>query len=259
MPAAGPSSASEERRRTAPYDDDNDAQDSVNAACRVRVVPPQEEEPDHQGSGPRQWKSDHKFRSHGIGSDDADGLGTLQVRQNPIPLQNKNQGLGLALYTMSSFLVAAVPYQDRSSTAINPPVMPPKQAQWAAPMLKLQERITEEWRRREKKGSSSLAPMAGLLAEMQAVERAARFAEEEHGIVSEERAREVTERTEELAACQALEDRLAPLARQVPAVFRRVMACRGEVVRCIDHSSHTATANAGTSASSMPPQHQHSF
>ncbi|KAG2655375.1 protein ROH1-like [Panicum virgatum] len=201
--------------------------------------------------------------------------------QAPAAAPGAGCGLGLALYTMSSVLVfamwalvAAVPCQDRSSAAIGPPVAPPKQAQWAAPMSALQERIAEEWRRREKKGSSSgPAPTAGLLAEMQAVERASRDLnslleeiaeeeedEEEHGIDGEERAREVAERAEELAAaCRALEDGLAPLERQVRAVFHRVVACRAEVVRCIDHSSRTATANAAASASGAPPQHQHSF
>ncbi|XP_066324724.1 protein ROH1A-like [Miscanthus floridulus] len=196
-------------------------------------------------------------------------------------------GLGLALYTMSSVLVfamwalvGAVPCQDRASAASNPPVAPPKQAQWAAPMSALQERIAEEWRRKEKKGScSGSAPTAGLLAEMQAVERAARelnsvleeIAEEEdeekdeerrrQGIVGEERARDVTERAEELAAaCRALEDGLAPLERQVRAVFHRVVACRAEVVRCMDLSARAGTANAAAaSASGVPPQHQYSF
>ncbi|KAJ1277480.1 hypothetical protein BS78_04G007100 [Paspalum vaginatum] len=132
-------------------------------------------------------------------------------------------GLGLALHTMSSVLVfaawalvAAVPCQDRASAAIGAPAPPPKQAQWAAPMSALQDRVAEEWRRREKRGSTSgPAPTAGLLAEMQAVERAARdlnslLEEEEEeeeeqqeaagqGILGEERAREVTERAEELA------------------------------------------------------------
>ncbi|CAN6242713.1 unnamed protein product [Urochloa humidicola] len=206
--------------------------------------------------------------------------------QAPAAAAGAGCGLGLALYTMSSVLVfamwalvAAVPCQDRTSAAATaPPVSPPKQAQWAAPMSALQERIAEEWRRREKKGSSSgpSASTAGLLAEMQAVERAARdlnclleeIAEEEeeeeaHGLVGEERARDVTERAEELAAaCRALEDGLAPLERQVRAVFHRVVACRAEVVRCIDHSSRAAaaaTANAAASASGLPPQHQHSF
>ncbi|CAD6252216.1 unnamed protein product [Miscanthus lutarioriparius] len=193
-------------------------------------------------------------------------------------------GLGLALYTMSSVLVfamwalvGAVPCQDRASAASNPPVAPPKQAQWAAPMSALQERIAEEWRRREKKGScSGSAPTAGLLAEMQTLERAARelnsvleeIAEEEEdeerrrqGIVGEERARDVTDRAEELAAaCRALEDGLAPLERQVRAVFHRVVACRAEVVRFMDLSARAGTANAATaSASGVPPQHQHSF
>ncbi|CAN6277289.1 unnamed protein product [Urochloa humidicola] len=204
--------------------------------------------------------------------------------QAPAAAAGAGCGLGLALYTMSSVLVfamwalvAAVPCQDRAAAAAAqaPPVAPPKQAQWAAPMAALQERIAEEWRRREKKHGSSAgpAPTAGLLAEMQAVERAARdlnslleeISEEEEeeeghgGLVGEERAREVTERAEELAAaCRALEDGLAPLERQVRAVFHRVVACRAVVVRCIDHSSRAA-ANAAASASGLPPHHQHSF
>lgn len=188
-------------------------------------------------------------------------------------------GLGLALYTMSSVLVfamwalvAAVPCQDRSSAATNPPVAPPKQAQWATPMSALQERIAEEWRRREKKGSSSgSAATTGLLAEMQAVERAARelnslleeIAEEEEAAeaevgVNEERAGEVVERAEALAsACRALEEGLAPLERQVRAVFHRVVASRAEVVHCMEHSARSA--NAAASASGVPPPHHHSF
>ncbi|KAL6848408.1 hypothetical protein ACP4OV_021702 [Aristida adscensionis] len=194
-------------------------------------------------------------------------------------------GLGLALYTMSSVLVfamwalvAAVPCQDRASAAINPPVAPPKQAQWAAPMASLQERIAEEWRRKDKKGSSSgPATATGLLAEMQAVERAARdlnslleeIAEEDDdedsvAIVGEERAREVTDRAEELAAaCRALEEGLAPLERQVRAVFHRVVASRAEVVWCMEHSSRAAGAHAPAASASgappPPPPHHHSF
>ena len=189
-------------------------------------------------------------------------------------------GLGLALYTMSSVLVfamwalvAAVPCQDRASAAA--PVAPAKQAQWAAPMTAIQERIVEESRRRDKKGSSSGASSpasAGLLAEMQAVERAARelnslleeIAEEEDeaaeveapASISEERAGDVVERAEALAgACRALEDGLAPLERQVRAVFHRVVASRAEVVRCMEHS---ARSTAG-SASGPPAQQPHSF
>ncbi|PAN17955.1 hypothetical protein PAHAL_3G167800 [Panicum hallii] len=203
----------------------------------------------------------------------------------PLPSQvGAGCGLGLTLYTMSSVLVfamwalvAAVPCQDRASAAINPPVAPPKQAQWAQAMAALQDRIADEWRRKDKKlppgsgggGSSSSAigteGAGGLLAEMQAVERAARDLnslleeiaeddeEEVHGMVSEERAREVTERAEELAAaCRALEEGLAPLERQVRAVFHRVVSFRSDLVRCIDN---TARTNAAASAT---PQH-HSF
>jgi hypothetical protein len=117
-----------------------------------------------------------------------------------------------------------------------PPVASPKQAQWAAPMSALQERIMEEWRRKEKKGyCSGSATTSGLLVEMQAVELAARelnsvleeIAEEEEeedddewrrqGIVDEERARDVTERAEELAAaCRTLEETGSVLWRPTP-------------------------------------------
>jgi hypothetical protein len=66
---------------------------------------------------------------------------------------------------------------------------------------------------------------------MQAVERSTRdlnrlleeipeeHEEEDNGIVGEERAQELTELAEELAAaCRALEDRLAPLERQARLV-----------------------------------------
>uniref|UniRef100_A0A0E0JUI0 Uncharacterized protein n=1 Tax=Oryza punctata TaxID=4537 RepID=A0A0E0JUI0_ORYPU len=192
-------------------------------------------------------------------------------------------GLGLALYTMSSVLVfsmwalvAAVPCQDRASAATNPPVAPPKQVQWAAPMSALQERISDEWRKKDKKGSSSGSAATGLLAEMQAVERAARelssvleeVAEEEEEEqlvmgVSAERAHDVVERAEALAAaCRALEEGLAPLERQVRTVFHRVVASRGEVVRIMEHSTRSnssATANAAAASGSGAPPHHHSF
>uniref|UniRef100_A0ACD5ZAK5 Uncharacterized protein n=1 Tax=Avena sativa TaxID=4498 RepID=A0ACD5ZAK5_AVESA len=200
-------------------------------------------------------------------------------------------GLGLALYTMSSVLVfamwalvAAVPCQDRAS-ASTAPNAPPKQVQWAAPMTALQERVVEESRRKEKKGSSSgnsssSSASTGLLAEMQAVERAARelsslldeIAEEDEAAaaatadseteavasVSEERAGDVVERAEALAgACRALEDGLAPLERQVRAVFHRVVASRAEVVRCIEHSARSGSA--GSASAGAPPPQPHSF
>ena len=74
--------------------------------------------------------------------------------------------------------------------------------------------------------------------------------------ISEERAGDVVERAEALAgACRALEDGLAPLERQVRAVFHRVVASRAEVVRCMEHS---ARSTAG-SASGTPEQQPHSF
>ncbi|GJN18774.1 hypothetical protein PR202_gb05972 [Eleusine coracana subsp. coracana] len=178
-------------------------------------------------------------------------------------------GLGLALYTMSSVLVfamwalvAAVPCQDRASAAISPPVAPPKQAQWAGSMAALQDRIADEWKRRDKSryhGSSSSSAMTptgagGLLAEMQAVERAARDLNslleeiaEEDDAEETQRCEVVRERAEELAAaCRALEEGLAPLERQLRAVFHRVVAFRADLVRSIDNSARTNAATAPT-------------
>ncbi|XP_008801782.2 uncharacterized protein LOC103715802 [Phoenix dactylifera] len=161
--------------------------------------------------------------------------------------------LAAAVYTMSAVLVfamwalgAALPCQERGG----PPVAPPRQLPWAAAMVALQERIAEEWRRRDRKA-------AGMLAELLEVERCGKVliqvVEEASGAragggeggtsLERERAEEVAERAAELAeACRRLEEGLGPLERQVREVFHRVVGSRAEVLRCLDQRARSAIA-----------------
>ncbi|XP_078161225.1 protein ROH1A-like [Carex rostrata] len=178
-------------------------------------------------------------------------------------------GLAMAVYTMSSLLVfvmwvlvSAVPCHERLSTngttnATAPPPPPPKHLQWAAPMMTLQDKITEEWKRKDKKTSG------GLLAEMQTVESSARWLMEwvEEGVkeggplIEEDRAKEVTARASELEeACELLEEGLEPFERQVRAVFHRVVSSRAEVIRYLDDSVRSARAH-GHGNAGHPPLH----
>lgn len=153
------------------------------------------------------------------------------------------------MYTMSAVLVvamwalgASVPCQERGGQ----PVVPPKNLPWAMAMVGLQERISDEWRRRDRKAAA-----AGLLAEVQEVESCGRglmeVVEEAAAgggggaLLEKERAQEVAERAAELAeACRRLEEGLGPLERQVREVFHRVVGNRAEVLRCLEQSARSA-------------------
>ncbi|KAE8777021.1 hypothetical protein D1007_50272 [Hordeum vulgare] len=133
-------------------------------------------------------------------------------------------------------LVTAVPCQDRVSGAAL--VAPAKQAQWAAPMMALQERIVEESRRTDKKGSSSSA-FAGLLAEMQAMERVAW---------------ELNSLLEEIAGKGRGSHRVGgPGVRQRGARRRRGGACRGAIRRVQGVGGRPRAAGA-TGARRVPPR-----
>lgn len=176
-------------------------------------------------------------------------------------------GLAMAVYTMSSFLVfvmwvlvSAVPCYDRvgtNNTTTPPPPPPPKHLQWAVPMATLQEKITEEWKRKDKRASGI------LLAEMQAVEKSARWlmewveegVEEGGPLIEEDRAAEVAARAVELEeSCDLLEEGLEPFERQVRAVFHRVVSSRAEVIRYLDDSMRSTRAH-GQGNAGLPPLH----
>ncbi|KAJ3672547.1 hypothetical protein LUZ60_007268 [Juncus effusus] len=175
-------------------------------------------------------------------------------------------GLAMAVYTMSSFLVfsmwalvSAVPCQDRTGTngtntaTAPPPPPPPKHLHWAAPMLALQDKITDELKRKDKKNAPTC-----LLAEMQAMEKSAKWLkewveEEEESddggpLIEEDRAAEVAIRAAELEeTCKVLEDGLGSFERQVREVFHRVVSSRAEVIRCQDHSMRAVSSMHGSS------------
>jgi Protein BYPASS1-related len=179
-------------------------------------------------------------------------------------------GLATAVYTMTSLLVfvmwvlvSAVPCYDQvgpngtNNATPPPPPPPPKHLQWVVPMVTLQEKITEEWKRKDKRAS------AGLLAEMQAVEKNARWlmewVEEEAGeggpLIEEERAAEVAARAVELEeACDILEEGLEPFERQVRLVFHRVVSNRAEVFRYLDDSMRSVKVH-GHSNVGLPLLH----
>lgn len=164
--------------------------------------------------------------------------------------------VALAVYAMSSLLAftmwalaAAVPSQDRGSTASSSPVSPRQHLLWAGAMIELQERITGEWRRSRLRGSS-----AGLLAEFQRMEKPMRELMEAMGErgAAASRAEEVAARAGELAeACRKLSEGVGPLEKQVREVFHRLVGSRAEVIRCVDHTS-LAAADADA-AVSVPP------
>ncbi|XP_073012161.1 protein BYPASS1-LIKE-like [Typha latifolia] len=176
-------------------------------------------------------------------------------------------GLALAVFTMNSVLafvtwVLAISFHDGGSAAPAPP-LPPRHLHWGAAMASLQERITEEWQRRERRDRNSLTPAAGLLAEVQGVERCGRVllefvgeAPEGGGPLLEQEigSGDVAELAGELAeACRAMEDRLRPVERQVRAVFHSVVSCRSDVLRCLEHCSRSANNSTISTASASYP------
>ncbi|KAJ6701770.1 hypothetical protein OIU74_013023 [Salix koriyanagi] len=87
-----------------------------------------------------------------------------------VPRGGESTGLAQPVYIMSTVmvfviwaLVAAIPCQERSGLSTHFQI--PKQFGWAHSIIGMQEKIGEEWKRKEKKGS------AGLLEEMQRMEK----------------------------------------------------------------------------------------
>jgi hypothetical protein len=140
-------------------------------------------------------------------------------------------GLALTIYTMSSILlftmwslVAAIPCQDRG---LNVNFTIPRQVLWAAPVMSLHERISEESKKRERKNT------CGLLKEIQKIEKCARvmnnLADSLHFPLSEEKEKEVRVKVQDVVnVCEDLKDGLDPLEKQVREVFHRIVRGRME-------------------------------
>ncbi|CAK9141943.1 unnamed protein product [Ilex paraguariensis] len=154
------------------------------------------------------------------------------------PRGGEPTGLALPVYIMNTALVfvmwalvAAIPCQERTGLATHFPV--PRQLGWAQAIIGLQEKIGEEWKKKEKKGT------AGLLEEMQRMEKVAQwlvdFAEAFQYPIEEEKVDEVAVQVAELAEiCRKMEEGLVPLQQQVREVFHRIVRSRAEVLDVID-------------------------
>ncbi|XP_077243044.1 protein ROH1A-like [Tasmannia lanceolata] len=154
-------------------------------------------------------------------------------------------GLALPIYTMNSILVlvmwvlvAAIPCQDRAGLMMHFPV-PPRQLAWAGPMISLQERIVEEWKKKEKTNS------AGLLEELQRLEKCGNVLikmEDSYQQMDAERRDEVGIQADDLEkVCTSMEEGMVPFRRQVREVFHRIVRSRTEVLDCLDRASRSST------------------
>lgn len=145
-------------------------------------------------------------------------------------------------FTMWS-LAAAIPCQERlglGSAAGIAAVAAAKHAAWAQPVAAIQEKLAEEWRRKERRGS------AGLLEELQRMERSAanlaEFVENFRFPVEASMAAEAAAQVEELReSCRRMEEGLVPLQRQIREVFHKLVKTRTEVLRVLDQGGKMST------------------
>ncbi|GMN31930.1 hypothetical protein TIFTF001_003462 [Ficus carica] len=154
------------------------------------------------------------------------------------PRGNESSGLAHPVYIMSTVvvfvmwaLVAAIPCQERTGLATHFQV--PRQLGWAQPIIGLQDKIAEEWKKKEKKGT------AGLLEEMQRLERLGQslveFADSFRFPAEAEKLEEVAAQVAELAeTCRRMEEGLVPLQQQIREVFHKVVRTRTEVLEVLD-------------------------
>ncbi|KAJ9180299.1 hypothetical protein P3X46_008566 [Hevea brasiliensis] len=157
------------------------------------------------------------------------------------PRGGEPTGLALPVYIMSSVmvfvmwaLVAAMPCQERSGLATHFQI--PRQLTWAHSMIGLQEKIGEEWKKKEKKGS------VGLLEEMQKMEKLAlsliEFADGFQFPGDTEKMEEVASQVAELAEiCGKMEEGLVPLQTQIREVFHRIVRSRAEILEVLEHAA----------------------
>ncbi|KAF4383821.1 hypothetical protein F8388_023513 [Cannabis sativa] len=116
----------------------------------------------------------------------------------------------------------------------------PRHLSWAQPMIGLQEKIADEWKKKEKKGSF------GLLDEIQKLEKLGfsltEFAESFQFQAESDRLEEVATQVAELAeTCQKMEEGLVPLQQQIREVFHKVVRTRTEVLEVLDQSGKVST------------------
>lgn len=153
----------------------------------------------------------------------------------------ESNGLGLAVYMMSAVyvfvmwtLVSAIPCQERNGLGTSFPVG--KQMAWAQSMVGLQEKVAEEWKKKEKKGSTV------LMDEMQRLEKISlsliEFTDSFQFPGEAERLEEVNVQVEELEGiCKDMEEGLVPLQQQIREVFHRIVRSRIEFLDLMDQAA----------------------
>ncbi|KAL6642310.1 hypothetical protein ACP70R_020491 [Stipagrostis hirtigluma subsp. patula] len=167
------------------------------------------------------------------------GAGLTAPRAHETGLAAPVYSMGCVLHLFAWALVAAVPCPDRVTAlqAHHLPAAPPRAAfPWAPPLLTLQERLSEEGKRKDRRHSS------GLLKEINSLEKSMQKLAEAIDAAPiplfGDRETDVREAAAELAAvCTAMRDGLEPLERQVREVFHRIVRSR---VDGLDSSMHNA-------------------
>ncbi|XVE57950.1 hypothetical protein DITRI_Ditri04bG0130600 [Diplodiscus trichospermus] len=153
-------------------------------------------------------------------------------------------GLASPVYIMSVIMVfvmwalaAAIPCQERTGLATHFPV--PKQLNWAHSMIGLQEKIGDEWKKKEKKG------MAGLLEETQKMEKLGQslieFTDSFQFPGETEKVKEAAAQVAELAeTCRRMEEGLVPLQMQIREVFHRIVRSRTEFLDVLEQGGKSS-------------------
>ncbi|XP_051185729.1 protein BYPASS1-LIKE-like [Lolium perenne] len=167
------------------------------------------------------------------------GAGLAAPRAHEGGLAAPVYAMGCILHYTSWALVTAVPCPDRSSALLahHLPVAPARAAfPWAPPLLSLQERLTEEGKRKDRRSS------CGLLKEIHVLEKSTQKLADAIDAAPiplfGDREVDVREAAAELAAvCAAMRDGLEPLEKQVREVFHRIVRSR---VEGLDSSMHNA-------------------
>ncbi|PRQ17593.1 hypothetical protein RchiOBHm_Chr7g0196671 [Rosa chinensis] len=154
------------------------------------------------------------------------------------PRGNETSSLVQPVYIMSTImlfvmwiLVTAVPCQERTGLMTHFQV--PRNLVWAQSLIGLQDKIAEEWKKKEKKCA------AGLLEELQKMEKLGQslieFADNFQFPAEAERLEEVAAQVAELAEiCKRMEEGLLPLQQQIRELFHRAVRSRTEVLEVLD-------------------------
>ncbi|GAB4834455.1 hypothetical protein Ancab_032711 [Ancistrocladus abbreviatus] len=163
------------------------------------------------------------------------------------PRGGESTGLAMTVYIMSVVLafvmwalVAAIPCQERAGLGTHIPV--PKQLGWAQSMYGLQEKIAEDWRKKEKRGSAGL--MEEVVKVVKTVQSLLDIFEKFQFPMAEQKQVEVARLVAELAeTCRRMEEGLGPLQQQIREVFHRIVRSRAEVLDMLDQAAKASAQN----------------